>query len=270
MMLKSLARSVGGLAFGLTAFTLAHPATAQEAIGEVSEVKLAAYGTLPERGRVQLDLAETLYRDEMVETVPQGGLSVIFLDGTSFHLGGDSSAVLDEFIYDPDARGGKGLVELGTGVFRFVSGGQSADENLSFETANSIIGVRGTDFIIVSQPGADTIGTVSGLVEVTIQGHWDTVAIEPGNYASVDPATKSIELRTAPVRASDLACWLATQEDHVCKIVPRDPGSSGSAQAGHEKDDGRDAPSRDGPSASPANEPAGGGRRGSVSIGPRG
>lgn len=194
--------------------------SALEPIGEITSLEIGAYGTLPERGRVALELETEVHQDEFVETMPDGGLTVNFVDGTDFHLGAGSTAVLDRFLFDPSTASSSGMVDLGKGVFRFVSGDMTNDRDLSFTAGSSIIGVRGTDFVLINESETQMqIGTLSGLVDVTPVGGGEAVEIAPGQYATLNLETGEVQVRDAPVRASDLACWLAGQ-DYVCRIEP--------------------------------------------------
>ena len=235
------AQLLGGLTLSVfsCSMVLSSTVNAMEPIGEVTSMQGDAYGTLPERGRVTLELETDVHQDEFVETEPNGGLTVNFVDGTDFHLGAGSTAVLDRFLFDPSAETSSGVVGLGKGVFRFVSGDKTNDGDLSFTAGNSIIGVRGTDFVLINATaGQMQIGTLSGLVDVTPVGGGAPVEIAPGQYATLDIGTGQVQVRDAPVRASDLACWLAGQ-DYVCTIAPGDTAGP-ATELGQEPNGGGD------------------------------
>lgn len=186
-----------------------------EAVGSVEALAGEAHGTPPGGVRRQLALAETLVQDEFVETQVGGGMTVAFLDGTEFRLGSNSSAMLDRFLYDPSAAGGDGVVQLGQGVFRFISGAGTEHDGVQVQTPNSVIGIRGTDFVVlIDRDAGTTVGTASGMIEVSTLRTGETFAVEPGKLGRIAP-DGSVSLEEAPVPAGELACWLA-QDSYVC------------------------------------------------------
>mgnify|MGYP000386201227 CR=1 FL=1 len=220
--MKSLSHALP-LAALLAAALSAVPAAA-DPIGNVEDVAGEAHGTPPNGVRRQLAVAETLVQDEFVETQPGGGMTVVFLDGTEFRLGSNSSALLDRFLYDPNAAGGDGVVQLGQGVFRFISGGQTHD-GVQVQTPNSVIGIRGTDFVVVvDRDNGTTVGTQSGLIEVTALRSGQNFAVDPGRVGRIQP-DGSVAVEEAPVPVDQLACWLS-QDSYVCVAEASGTGTS--------------------------------------------
>lgn len=139
------------------------PAAAQE-IGRVREVVLDAYGTPAARDR------RPLYGRTKVsanETVDGGGLHLRFLDRTDFHLGSKSVVILDEFVYDPATSAGKMVIRMSKGTFRFVSG-KMVKSGVAIRTPTALIGIRGTDFMVVVEDNGTTgVVVTEGEVEIT-------------------------------------------------------------------------------------------------------
>jgi hypothetical protein len=178
-------------------------------IGDVLDVLTGAYGQPPELEKRELFPAETVYADEVVETVPAGGLTVQFRDGSELTLGGDSRVVLDQFVYDPSQSAD--TIELGKGVFRFIGGDLGHGQGFQVTTPTAAIGVRGTDFVVVVQDdGATRVGTVSGLVTVMHADGSGGIDLLPGSYADVPVGAGGIQVGIAPARLGDpfaLALW---------------------------------------------------------------
>ena len=139
----------------------AGPALAQRAtaIGEVERVVVWSYGTAPGASVRDLHERQPVVVNDAVETVRDGALHLRFGDDTSLRLGSQSRAVLDRFVYDPAQGAGEMTVELGRGVFRFVSG-RMDKRGYSLVTPTATIGVRGTDLVIEVLDNGDTIVTV--------------------------------------------------------------------------------------------------------------
>lgn len=194
-----------------------------EPVGEISIVVGLAYGTPPNGTRTELAVAYPVSADEFIETKEGGGMSVIFLDGTEFRLGSKSSAMMDRFLFDPNAPAG-GALQLGEGVFRFISSAGSDHNGVEIQTPNSVIGIRGTDFVaIVDHAKGTTLGTASGLIEVTAMNTGQTNAINPGQMGQVQP-DGSVSVVEAPVPADELACWLA-QDTYICLAEASEAGA---------------------------------------------
>lgn len=214
---------------GLLAMVLAGLAlpAAADPIGAVTKVEVSAFGTPPGQVRRDLAIGLPVVQDELLETVVNGGASVTFADGSEFHLGSASVAALDRFIYDP--AGASGTLQLGTGVFRFIGGAMAHDE-LLIETGTAVMGIRGTDVVIINLPGQGTVvGLAAGAVAVAGLSSGHMVEVRPGQIAVVDAGGDEVVLRDAPVKAQDLACWLA-RDLYICRAGGT-AGSSGASAA---------------------------------------
>lgn len=205
-------RAVGLAAWLATTALATTPVWAVDGIGGVVEVKLDAFGQIPNQERLPLGMADAVFSDQSVETVQNGALRLRFADGSELSLGSASVVVLDRFVYDP-AAGSGGVVELGTGAFRFISGTVGQDSNLVFQTPTAAIGIRGTDFVVVvRRDGSTTVGTIAGLINVAPRDGGTGADIAPGFFTFVDEATTAVEAFEAPVPADDpeaLADWLS-------------------------------------------------------------
>ncbi len=177
-------------------------------IGDVVGVLTGAYGKPPALERRELFPAVGVYADELVETVPSGGLTVQFLDGTSLTLGSNSQVVLDSFVYNPDAAGG--AIELGKGVFRFIGGDAGHAHSTLVLTPTAAIGIRGTDFVVVVHDGGTRVGVVDGRVAAAHLDGSGAVDLLPGSYADIPVGGGTVSVGIAPAPLGDpfaLALW---------------------------------------------------------------
>ncbi len=71
-------------------------------------------------------------------------------DGTVLSIGPDSSVDLASFQFDPTTQGGNMLVSLARGTLRVITGiiAKVQPEQVKVTTPTTVIGVRGTDFIV--------------------------------------------------------------------------------------------------------------------------
>jgi len=186
-----------------------------EPIGNVGDLNGSAFGTPPQDLRRQLALADAVSQNEYVEVPGAGGITIVFVDGSSFHLGANSSAKLDKFLYDPSAANGNGVVQLGQGVFRFISAPGTSHEGLEIQTPNSVIGIRGTDIVVaVDYTTGTSVGTLEGLAQARSRQTGQIVEIPPGDVASIG-LDGSTTVGEAPVGADQIACWLGG-DNYIC------------------------------------------------------
>ena len=75
-------------------------------------------------------------------------LNLTFEDDTKVAVTEQSKFVIDEFIYDPNAKTGKLAMRVAMGTVRYASGGIAKNnrENVRLRTPTATISVRGTDF----------------------------------------------------------------------------------------------------------------------------
>jgi hypothetical protein len=91
-----------------------------------------------------------LMEGDRVVTGAKGAASLILKDGTVLTVGPNSSVDLTHYIYDTTSQNGSVLVNLIQGTVRMVTGimGKTNPELIKITTPTSVVGVRGTDFIV--------------------------------------------------------------------------------------------------------------------------
>lgn len=99
---------------------------------------------LPPGGLGQVKIGELIYRDDLIETGPDGGLGITFTDGTSFNLSKNARMEVNEFVYDPNGHSNSVLFKLTIGTFTFIAGAIAKTGDMKADTPVGIIGIRGT------------------------------------------------------------------------------------------------------------------------------
>ncbi|MBX6323209.1 MAG: FecR domain-containing protein [Rhodospirillaceae bacterium] len=170
-------------------------------MGDVTAVRVWAYGTPPERQRRDLFVGNDVVYRESLETVDDGALHVRLRDGTDLRLGSASRVVLDEFIYDPDAGAGTLLATVAKGVCRFITG-EAERGRFVVGTPVATIVPRGTEFSVwVEADGSTRVWVQSGTVEVTpLQGN--PALVRAREIVRVRTPSSAVE-RNAPRPAAD-------------------------------------------------------------------
>jgi len=136
-----------------------------------------------------------------------------FKDGTKVVVKDNSRLVIDSFVYDPNARGGRLGMRVGLGTVRYASGqiAHSNPQSVDIQTPTAQIAVRGTDFnmtvdevgrsLVVLVPSCDSNNNcVTGRIDViTMAG---TVTLEEAYTATF--TTQATQAPLQPVRIQNI------------------------------------------------------------------
>ena len=134
-------------AIGLLALLTASPAAA-----EIARIKQASGAAAIERSARLLKAApglQLLAGDRLV-TGKDGRMSLTFIDNTRFAVGPNSRVSVSEFVYDRTRQRGSFVTRVDRGSLAIVSGkiAKSGRDAMKVRTPNSLLGVRGTKFIV--------------------------------------------------------------------------------------------------------------------------
>ena len=135
------------LALGALALMATSPAAA-----EIARIKQSSGSALIERNAKRLKAApgfQLLPGDQLV-TGKDGRMSLTFIDNTRFAVGPNSRVSLSEFQYDRTRQKGSFVTRVDRGSLAIVSGriAKSDRDAMKVRTPNSLLGVRGTKFIV--------------------------------------------------------------------------------------------------------------------------
>lgn len=150
------------LACGLVFAAL--PAIAQQAPAEPpATAPTARAGTLKqvegtvwvERGNLRQAVTpgEGLTTAQRLQTGGDGAASVVLRDGTVLTVGPNSAIEINEFAFDATTQQGNFLLDLFQGSVRVITGilAKVNPEVFKVRTPTSVVGVRGTDFIVEAE-----------------------------------------------------------------------------------------------------------------------
>ena len=107
--------------------------------------------------RVEKDL--DIFSYDTVKT-GKGQVAIEFLDETRVDITQHSKLIIDDFVYDPNAKTGKLSLKATLGTVRYASGqiAKNSAQNISIKTPTATVSVRGTDFAMtVDEIGSSTI-----------------------------------------------------------------------------------------------------------------
>lgn len=135
------------IGIGLLALFAAGPA-----IAEIARVKTSSGAAFVQRGEQRLKPVPGLQlnaRDSLV-TGKDGRIAVTFVDNTRFAVGPNSDVAVSEFRYDRTRQKGSMVTQVNRGSLAVVSGkiAKSGKDAMKVRTPNTLLGVRGTKFIV--------------------------------------------------------------------------------------------------------------------------
>ncbi|MFO8047831.1 MAG: FecR family protein, partial [Desulfosudaceae bacterium] len=134
-----------------------------QAVGKVTESRPEAYimhsdrqyGYVAKRGL-------PLYNGDTLFTRDGGRMAITLKDGSETRLAANSSLVINKSVYDPEGGNRLSFFEMLSGKARFLVKklAEYKHSRVSVKTASSVVGVRGSDFILeISQDGNRTMIT---------------------------------------------------------------------------------------------------------------
>jgi hypothetical protein len=135
------------IALGLIALLSASPAFA-----EIARIKQSSGTAFVERNAQRLKPVpglQLLPGDRLV-TGKDGRMSLTFIDNTRFAVGPNSRISVTEFNYDRTRQKGSFVTQVDRGALAVVSGkiAKSERDAMKVRTPNTLLGVRGTKFIV--------------------------------------------------------------------------------------------------------------------------
>lgn len=126
------------------------------ALAEIGRIK-RAYGdaSIEREGKTIAAIAgETIEQSDILVTGSDGRITVTFIDNSRFSTGADSRINLETFEFDEKTYEGKFIVSVEKGTIAIVSGqiATQRPDAMRIKTPTSVLGVRGTRFIVQVQP----------------------------------------------------------------------------------------------------------------------
>ena len=135
------------LAIGLVVLLSAAPASA-----EIARIKTSSGAAAVERGNQKLKPSPGLQleKGDRLVTGKDGRMSLKFVDNTRFAVGPNSRVSVSEFQYDRTRQKGSMVTQVDRGSLAVVSGkiAKSGQDTMKVRTPNTLLGVRGTKFIV--------------------------------------------------------------------------------------------------------------------------
>lgn len=99
---------------------------------------------------------EVLVADKL-RTGENGAVGVTLRDNTLLSAGPSSTLIIDKFVYDSISQAGAMSINIRKGTLAVATGkiAKKTPESIDFHTPTSVLGVRGTEFVIEVGEGSD-------------------------------------------------------------------------------------------------------------------
>jgi hypothetical protein len=133
----------------LLALALAAGAAYANDVGEIKTVKGAAH-VEREGKKVPVIAGMQLRQADTIVTGADGAVGITFLDNSLFSAGPNSVLVINRYRFDTTTHAGEFDASLNKGSLAVVSGKmvKQSPESMRIRTPASIMGVRGTEFVV--------------------------------------------------------------------------------------------------------------------------
>ena len=119
---------------------------------EVGHIKVAKGAATVQRGTEKIAAAPGMkvYSADILTTGPDGAVGVTFLDNSLISTGPNSVFAIDNYTFDSTTHVGKFDGSLKKGTLAAISGKmvKQVPESMRIHTPASIMGVRGTEFLV--------------------------------------------------------------------------------------------------------------------------
>ena len=172
--------------------SLSIPGLLGDPIGTIDELGGDAQATAKGADGVvrTLNEGDPIYQDDVIETIGRSFANLRMLDDTSFQLGKETRAIIENYNYTPGVESGQFEATVISGFFRYASGklgGLDKGTHTTIKTPTAQIGVRGSEMEgIIEEDGSSTFVHKDGILDVSDANGRGTVTLdEPGMATAV-------------------------------------------------------------------------------------
>jgi FecR protein len=248
-------RFIVALVVAFSGALLAAASASAQQVGTATAVNPLSESTPPGGTTAPLVVGAHIVHKEKVHTTPAGTVQLLFTDKSTMSIAPNTDIVIDEYVYDPNAKSGNMLVSLTKGTLRFVGGQLSHQGEATITTSAASIGIRGgTVTVIQGQNGTKVINHF-GIIKITngagtflltrsdfgalIQS-WNTLIQDLGRIPPADIAFYQAHTTSTPGENGGVLgftganighCGLGSVQSANCPQVPWMPSDGGQLDA---------------------------------------
>jgi FecR-like protein len=197
----------------------------------------------------KLTIGSEVFQNQLVRTGKASTAKLQFLDETDLSLSPFTQISLDRFVYDPDKKTGRVIVNVPRGLVRFVTGSMEK-QSYTIRTPIASIGVRGTIFELLVRSDRIAVALRDGGVDLTARA---------GRVYVLDRPNTAITI-WGDGRVNGPHDWSGSIVDFAALAPPPVQRRAAPAPAGQKTAQPRPGGSASGPSLSGTGNPATPGR----------
>jgi FecR protein len=230
------------------------PASAQQ-VGTATAVNPLSESTPPGGTTAPLVVGAHIVHKERVHTTPAGTVQLLFTDKSTMSIAPNTDIVIDEYVYDPNAKSGNMLASLTKGTLRFVGGQLSHQGEATITTSAANIGIRGGTVTVIQGPGGTKVVNHFGIITITNGAgtflltrsdfgalilSWNTLIQDLGRIPTADVAFYQAHTSSTPGENGGVPgftgatighCGLGSVQSANCPQVPWMPSDGGQLDA---------------------------------------
>ncbi len=165
--------------FALFGFTFA------SVIGKISSIR-GDVMISRDNQNIKAYVGQALKKKDTILTKKHSSAQIIFKDDTSVNVGFDSSFSIEEYLVD-NADNSQVALRANRGAIRVITGriGKIAPKRFKLSTKTSTIGIRGTNFMVLSKGLDEQIYCLHGAI--TVDSNIGKAFVKAGYYVDVTP-----------------------------------------------------------------------------------
>jgi hypothetical protein len=130
---------------------------AADPVGSVATLQGSASVT-HNHAATALQLSESIYKGDVLQTGVDGTLGITFDDDTTFTLKPNSQIAVDDFVYQQGGADNAATFNILRGTVAFVAAEVAHTGNMKIDTPTSTLGIRGTTGLVEVPVGAAAAG----------------------------------------------------------------------------------------------------------------
>ena len=175
----------------------------------VSDVE-GQFGDAPAK---RIAINDDVVFNEDITTGAEAKTAIEFRDGSTFEVGPGSVVRIDSFVFNPEEGVSRKALQVGSGVFRYVSAFTTADQSAQISTPGGTLAIRGSVISGIVDPETPTFVYV-GEGNASFTNDAGSTDLQPGNAIAVptrttprcDPMRCRRQSPPKPCRRSSGAC----------------------------------------------------------------
>jgi hypothetical protein len=161
-------------------------------------------GQLGDAPPKRIAINDNIVFNEDITTAAEAKTAIEFRDGSTLEVGPGSVVRIDSFVFNPEEAVSRKALQVGRGVFRYVSAVATPDQSTQISTPGGTVAIRGSVISGIVDPETPTFVYV-GEGNASFTNDAGSTDLQPGNAIAVPTRT------TPPMRPNTMPPAIAAQ-----------------------------------------------------------